>query len=707
MKTLVINTYGGSLLLGAKALNLEIIGSYEDTGFGLPIQQANFPDLDFRALRADWPAQDLSEVFVIAHPPCSAFSVQNTNPAARGVDSAAFACTKSVLNYAMQNKAIGIAIESVVGALAGAWHIHQKFADEYGYNLYRVLENGSMFGAQWRDRFWAVFIKKGAAPDVMPWTLAPRWATVRDVVGYDDTGPSVMGLDQELEKLKNRFIEQAGCTPDDMHYIFNVNPTEMESVDGKLWERRFPKEVRWDVCKKYVTKFASSAMVQLAPNGLCPVLLGSSWWYLDSRNLSERAYKLLMGFPADYIFPEGDRRKDNYRLDMRTYLSKGVMPPIASWVLENALTHLGALPFSQAKHIGMDGAYKLEIAPSFIADFRIRKKSWGKTAEGRWCRPELRHEDEHGIAARVATVTTTTVDVDITETVVVPRGTMAAKPERVRIERVAGPRRSKSPWNAPEIDESLKETLFVRPNTADAYALYESHGYHRMGVKAGDVMLDFGAHIGCVASRAALIGAAKIICVEAEPANFALLQQNTRSFPQVETIHGAVFGGTAPTVKLNTVERRDDGGHSTGTHSAWYTTRGKTIEVPRVDFKEMLEKHQPTVLKVDVEGSEFTFDWDNLPKSVRSIGLELHTRRDTHRDKAKEIVQKLHDQGFKPVHNLNMESNFSAIVAFFSRETADGKASEQASETEKVDAVGTQVESPTGGGAEAEVQEAQ
>lgn len=690
MRCLVINTYGGSLLLGARALNLEIIGSYEDTGFGLPIQQANFPELNFRAQRHEWPAQDLSEVFVIAHPPCSAFSVQNTNPQARGVDSAAFACTKSVLNYAMQNKAVGIAIESVVGALAGAWHIHQKFADEYGYNLYRILENGSMFGAQWRDRFWSVFLKKGAAPDVMPWTLAPRWQTVRDVVGHDDQGPSVMGLDEELVKLKARFIEQAGCTPDDMHYIFNVNPVEVESIDGKLWERRFPKEVRWDVCKRYVTKFASSAMVQLAPNGLCPVLLGSSWWYLDGRNLSERAYKLLMGFPGDYIFPEGDRRKDNYRLDMRTYLSKGVMPPIASWVLENALSHLRALPFSQGQHVGYDGAYKLEIAPSFIADFRIRKKTWGKTAEGRWCRPELRHEDEHGIAARVATVSTSTVDVDITETIIEAKGRPTPKPERVRIERVrverTGPRRSRSPWNAPEIEESLKETLFVRPFTADAYALHESHGYHRMGVKAGDVVLDIGAHIGCVASRAALVGAAKIVCVEAEPENYALLQQNTRSFPQVETIYGAVFGGTEPTVKLNTVERRDDGGHSTGTHSAWYATRGRTIDVPRVDFRELLDKHQPTILKVDVEGSEFTFDWDNLPMTIRGIGLELHTRRETNRPKAKEIVQKLYDQGFKPAHNLNMESNFSAIVAFFTRELANEKASEQASGSTEVEA---------------------
>ena len=670
MKTLVINTYGGSLLLGAKALGLEIIGSYEDTGFGMPIQQANFPELNFIPFRKDWPAQDLSETFVIAHPPCSAFSVQNNNPKAKGTDSAAFACTKSVLQYAVDNGAVGIAIESVVGALAGAWPIHQHYADAYGYNLYRILENGCMFGAQWRDRFWVVYIKKGAAPDIMPWTLKPRFETVRSVVGKM-VGPSPAGLDEELQKLKNRFIEEAGCTPDEIRQIFETNVEEMESVDGRLHALKFKDQVRWDVCKQYVTKYASSAMVHLAPDGLCPVLLGSSGWYMDSRNLSEVAYKRLMGFPDEYVFPEGDsgRKKDNYRIDMRTYLSKGVMPPIATWVLENSLTHLGALP--RKEYVSAAGQlkpfqYNLEIGPDFIADFRIRKKTWGEYA------PALRHEDENGVAKNIERQrqpASVTVEVQAPGTPrVKPEKAPRVKPERMP--RVPGIPRSKSPWNAPEIETSLAETLFVRPNTADAYALHESHGYHRMGVKAGDIVLDLGAHIGCVASRAALVGASKIICIEAEPENFELLQKNTQTFPQVVAIHGAVFGGDSETVQLNTVQRRTDGGHSTGTHSCYFRTRGNTIPVPRLDFRKLLEEHQPTVLKVDIEGSEWSLDFTNLPASIRSIGIEFHTRNGQMRDEAKALLQVLTDQGFKPVHALNMESNFSAIVGFLSRETA-------------------------------------
>jgi len=679
LKTLVINTYGGSLLLGARALNLEIIGSYEDTGFGLSIQQANFPELEFRAMRKDWPTQNLSEVFVIAHPPCSAFSVQNVNQAKKGVDSAAFACTRSVLQYAVDNKAVGIAIESVVGALAGAWRVHQHYADTYGYSLYRVLESGAMFGAQWRDRFWVVYIKKGAAPELMPWTLYPRWQTVREIVG-ELSGPSPAGLDHELEKLRAKFAVQAGCTPEELEKIFGPNPEEMCSVDDRLWRLKFPNENRWDVCKRYVTKFASSAMVMLDPNGLCPVLLGSSWWYMDSRNLSETAYKQLMGFPDNYIFPEGTARKDNYRADMRTYLSKGVMPPIASWVLENSLKHLRAIPecprSSHGSHSDPDNSgmciycalvldpepheapYRLEIMPDMIADFRIRKKTWGEA------RPELRHEDEYGVA-RTFRTSTQPVWVPVVQPTAKERSELPApKPEQAP--RLAV-RQSKSPWNSPELEDSLRETLFIRPNTADAYALHESHGYHRLGVKAGDVMLDLGAHIGCVASRAALIGAAKVISIEAELENFTLLQQNTRTFQNVECYNAAVYGGTDPTVTLHRVARRDDGGYSTGTHSCVFTTRGGTVEVPRLDFRELLEEYKPTVIKCDIEGSEWTLDWSNLPTSVRSIGIEYHHRYGRHKDKMVTLHELLTSQGFAPVHNLNLESKFSAIIAFYAR----------------------------------------
>jgi FkbM family methyltransferase len=828
VRTLVINTYGGSLLLGASALGLEIIGSYEDVGFGQPIQRANFPHLNFIEYRKDWPAQDLSETFVIAHPPCSAFSIQNRSTTKRGLDSAAFACTRSVLEYAMSNRAVGITVESVVGTLAGAWNVHQEYADKYDYNLYRVLQNGSMFSAQWRERFWVIYVRKGAAPDTLSLTLQPRWQTVRQVTdGYTD-GPAPAGLDEFLEKLKERFRTEAKCTEDEIQAIFGWSPpdTTIASVDERLHDVKFPTADRWKICQTYVTRYASSAMIYLAPTGLAPVLLGGSWWYMDGRNLSERAYKRLMGFPADYFFPTGELRKENYRADMRTYLSKGVIPAVATWILHQAQSHLGEKLPPLADPDG-EAPYHIEVRPGGIADFRYRKRDWGQS------RPELRHEDDLTVpksvryaAARVVAVPApsdslvevtpapskppkppapdslrrlTAADhqviyaralageplstlateynirqervyhiiweckrkqVDISAITVPPPGqpqpstesdvserrrltaidhvqiynrvqagekirdvaraydlkservshivweikkklgTMATdspSPEQPKSEQfdlldIAVPTPSPpvvssapatligvklalvpelqskpSRWKATDVDDKLRELLFIRPDTVDRYALEESRDYHPLRINSNDILLDLGAHIGCTALRAALVGARKIISVEPEPENFALLLQNTKDFPQITCIEGAVTSEPTEVVSLNIVKRVSEYGYSSGGHSCVLKTRGGSISVRNLQLTDLLTQYSPTVIKCDIEGSELTLDWSNLPRSVRALTIEFHIRGGQHQEETSKIFHVLTQQNFTPLNRVNLKTKFSVLRTFFSR----------------------------------------
>jgi len=392
MKALVINTYGGSLLLGARAAGCDIIGTYEDSNFGSDIQAHNFPDVPLVRYRRQWPKQDLSDTIVIAHPPCSAFSVQNTVRTARGVDSDAFSCTKSVLQYAVDNKALGIAVESVMGALGGAWRIHQHYADAYGYHLYRILENGCMWGAQWRERFWVLYIKKGAARENIQLTLTPRWQTVGEAVRGHEDGPSAGNQDVLLERQKVRLIRDVGLTDREMSFLFDPQdpPHKTTSLGKVLWDMKFKRpdskpQDRIDMFKKYIGGFSSGVVVFVDPNGLCPVLMGGSHWYMNGRNLSENAFKALMGFPTDYVFPERPR---NYRSQMRIYLSKGVMPPIAQWILEQAGTHLGMMEKNRGN--GMP-RYEVECEPNHIADFRIHKSAWEHREREL---PKLRQYDE-------------------------------------------------------------------------------------------------------------------------------------------------------------------------------------------------------------------------------------------------------------------------------------------------------------------------
>jgi site-specific DNA-cytosine methylase len=398
MRILAINTYAGSLLQGASELpNAEIIGSYEDKAFFQPVAKANFPWVNHVPYRSGWPTQDLSDTVVLAHPPCSAFSVQTQGSHAKGVDAAAFFCTRQVLDYAMANKALAIAVESVVGALPGAWIVHDLYAKQHGYDCYRILENGCMFGAQWRERFWAVWIRKGAARPEWNISLTPNFQTVRDVMtGYED-GPPPPGLERALARLKENLVSEAKLTPQQMSILFEPQdpPHPTTWIVDVLWkkffeyengEKRFPEE-KWYVHQDVLGGgFSTGVMKYIDPNGTAPVLLADSFWYYNGRIMSERGYKRLMGFPADYRFDVGGRK--NYRNLMRQGLSKGVMPPIATWLLDEIGIHLGM----HGRRIELtNDSYTLTCLPERIVDFRIRKEDWLKRHEGL---PELRHYDD-------------------------------------------------------------------------------------------------------------------------------------------------------------------------------------------------------------------------------------------------------------------------------------------------------------------------
>lgn len=397
MKVLTINTYAGSLLQAAQNLGCEIVASLEDHGFGQGVARANFPDVSHAEKLSMWPtAVNLSETIVLAHPPCSAFSVQNVVPTARGVDSKAFECTKRALDYAMERDALAIAVESVMGALPGAWQFHQQKADENGYHLYRILQNGCMFGCQWRERFWAVFVRRGAGRRALKLTLTPRFQTVQEVINGFETGPSAGNQDVLLARQKARLVNEAHLTPDEMRYLFEPPPHHPTKALGSiLYEYKFKRpgdtvEDKTYVFEKYVGTFTSGTMVYLDPRGLAPVLMGGSFWYVNGRCMTETGFKRIMGYPADYVFPV-ERR--NYRNQLRMYLSKGVMPPVAEWILEQLTLHLGWTGQKRRSRDDHLEAYQLEIDPNLIADFRIKKQDWHQRHLGL---PPLR-SDEEGI----------------------------------------------------------------------------------------------------------------------------------------------------------------------------------------------------------------------------------------------------------------------------------------------------------------------
>lgn len=356
LPVLIINSYAGSLTIAAHQEGHPVIGSYEDAGYGLEVQRANFPKLDYRETVAGWPArQDLRDVLVMAHPPCAAFSQQNITKAARGLEAPKFQQTRTVIDYTLRNRCAGLAVESVCGAHEGARAAHDELASKYGYHVYRVLQNACSFGVpQWRPRFWAFFLPRGAglrlppvpndfrparsiyqrrgtenAHDVERWDRqlrmlmragGPKWVG-RLAEGAEGYGSIVRPLQRRLEateRLAPEYRPRGG----------NVHAAGSLCATAQAW-----------CCSEHAnntTTFLCRVARLVDPDDLLGTVLGDAWWVWagqdtgdgSSRSFYEEEYKLAMGFPAGYDF-----RAVRPRL-LRTFLSRGVCPPVARWVLQ-------------------------------------------------------------------------------------------------------------------------------------------------------------------------------------------------------------------------------------------------------------------------------------------------------------------------------------------------------------------------------------
>lgn len=143
--------------------------------------------------------------------------------------------------------------------------------------------------------------------------------------------------------------------------------------------------------------------------------------------------------------------------------------------------------------------------------------------------------------------------------------------------------------------------------------------YGNVPIEKGDVILDLGAHIGTTSRLFLQKGARHSVAVEADPVNVSILRRNLHGFSA--TILPAAVGATAGRMPFYTRPDRgfvgsiiDDAG------------RKRTV-VPVVAFADLLEKWHPTVVKADIEFSEYGLpELRALPDYVRIVAMEVHIR---------------------------------------------------------------------------------
>ena len=317
MNTLIVNTYGGSLLLGAKAVKANILATMEDTGFGSGLQALNFPKIPRYEKRADWPEKFSTpwrDVDVVAHPPCSAFSsvnYSNKKTVTMGTSTGAFACHQAVIDYALSHKARTLTIESVTGAYEGAHEIYEENAEKYGYGITYIMVNSASCGVpQWRERVWVIYHKC----KTFRVNFKPTYVTIKAILDTRGTSTNYFGgqMRRAWEGVR-KMIRKSWPTGNIITVLGKVHDMTKEDVRAKFG----------------FSVYMNANPVLLDHDGFSPVIMhdGMGAFCDGGRILNVEEYCAIMGFPRDYKWGNNIKK-------FRTFLSKGVCPPVAAWILK-------------------------------------------------------------------------------------------------------------------------------------------------------------------------------------------------------------------------------------------------------------------------------------------------------------------------------------------------------------------------------------
>lgn len=135
------------------------------------------------------------------------------------------------------------------------------------------------------------------------------------------------------------------------------------------------------------------------------------------------------------------------------------------------------------------------------------------------------------------------------------------------------------------------------------------------------VCLDLGGNVGGFTKIAIDRGAKAVYTVECDPRNYAKLQNSFANESKATIIHAAVSGCTDETIKIYK-------GNSAGSHCSTSILKrssfGEYDEVKNIHIKELLEKYQPDIIKIDIEGAEYDIIQDVANYYPEIIFAELH-----------------------------------------------------------------------------------
>jgi len=197
-------------------------------------------------------------------------------------------------------------------------------------------------------------------------------------------------------------------------------------------------------------------------------------------------------------------------------------------------------------------------------------------------------------------------------------------------------------------------TLHYRDHRWDKYISREN-SYRKLIINSSDIVLDLGAHIG-VFTRTAMAAGAEVIAYEPEPDNYRLLKLNVYEArcDAVTLVQAAVVADDVEDELKLWIDAAGDGDATRTALHSLYRTRGARVPltVPTCGWTEVLEAHRPTVLKVDVEGAERTYDWTALSRlpELRAVAVEIEGNNKQWPDAVEKMEAAVAAAGLRKVH---------------------------------------------------------
>ena len=146
--------------------------------------------------------------------------------------------------------------------------------------------------------------------------------------------------------------------------------------------------------------------------------------------------------------------------------------------------------------------------------------------------------------------------------------------------------------------------------------------YYKTQIDYSDkICLDLGANVGAFSQIALDLGAKHVTAVECDHRNFSKLEESFKGDDSVDLVNAAVTGTHAKTLKLYKSSAKNKHCSTTIYGKNRYS---EYDEVENIHISTLLEKYKPQIIKIDIEGAEYTLMDEVLNYFPEVLFIELH-----------------------------------------------------------------------------------